>query len=105
MKIDSSSELLTNSSQMEPAPVTPRPGTNMSIINELADHDRRKRNITVYNLRESSGSPNKSDSVTFAAMLSSVFDSFAVTKSTHLGKKASDKHRPLLLCLQKEEDS
>jgi len=105
MEIDNASESLTNSSQIGPAPVAPCPGTTMSIIDELADRDRRKRNIIVYNLPESSGSSNKSDSDAFAALCSSVYNSsFAVTKSIRLGKKAPDKHRPLLLCLQKEED-
>jgi len=61
MDIDNASESLTNSSQIRPAPVAPCPGTTMSIIDELADRDRRKRNVIVYNLPESSGSSNKSD--------------------------------------------
>jgi len=104
MELDNASESLTNSSQIGPAPVAPCPGTTMSIIDKLADRNRRKKNI-VYNLPESSGSSKKSNSDACAALCSSVYNSsFAVTKSIRLGKKAPDKHRPLLLYLQKEED-
>ena len=59
METDNASESLTNSSQIRPAPVASCPSTTMSIIDELADRDRRKKNIIVYNLPESSGSANK----------------------------------------------
>lgn len=76
----------------------------MSIINELADHDRRKKNIIIYKLPEAV--PNdKSDSDVFTAMCSSVYScSYTITKSVHLGKKVPNKYRPLLLYLENEED-
>jgi len=73
----------------------------MDIIDELADSDKRQRTIIVYNLPEYSG---KSDSDTFAALCPSVYSSsFLSTRSLSLGKK-TNKHRPLLLSLLKEED-
>ena len=108
MKINNASKLLTNSSQTGPAPVAPCPSTSMSIIDELADRDRRKRNIISIIWLSPLARPIGVIVMMHlhAALCSSVFNSlfFAVTKSILLGKKAPDKHRPLLLCLQKEED-
>ena len=70
MCIDSTSESL-NSAQTNSVVVPPASST-MSILDELADHDRRKKNIVVYNLPEPA--PNdKGDSDAFAAMCSSVY--------------------------------
>ena len=46
----------------------------MDIIDELTDRERRKRNIIVYNLSESSPN-NKADSDAFAVLCSSVYNS------------------------------
>jgi len=43
MEIDSVTESLTNSSQTRSALVASCPGSAMSIIDELADRDRRKK--------------------------------------------------------------
>ena len=38
-------------------------------------------------------------------MCSSVYNcSYVITKSVRLGKKAINKHKPLLLCLENEDD-
>ena len=84
-EIENTSEPLnsipTNSATVPPA------SSAMSIIDEIADCDRRKKNIIVYNLPEPA-SNDKSDSDAFAAMCSSVYRcSYTITKSVHLGKK------------------
>ena len=86
-----------------PAIVSPTTST-LSILDELTDCDRRKRNIIAYNLPESS--PNsKGDSEAFAALCSCVYNcACTVTKSVRLGKKLVNKPRPLLLCLESEQD-
>ena len=72
----------------------------MDTINELSDHDKRKRNMIVYNLPES-----KNNSDAFVGLCSSVYScSFAIARSVRLGKKIPDKHKPLLLSLLKEKD-
>ena len=101
MEIESTSVSL-NPTQSSAAAAPPA-GSALSIIDELADHDRRKKNMIVYNLPEPA--PNKSDSDSFTAMCSSVFNGpYAITKSVRLGKKLPNKHKPLLLCLEQEED-
>ena len=98
MEIDSVSESFTEPHQRKPT-FTP-PCSAMDIIDELSDHDKRKKNLIVYNLPES-----KSDRDAFADLCSSVYScSFVITRSVRLGKKIPDKNRPLLLSLHKEED-
>jgi len=76
----------------------------MGIIDELADRDRRKKNLIVYNLSELAPN-NQSDSDAFAALCFSVYkSSFTIAKSLLLGKKLPNIHIPLLLCLEHEED-
>ena len=67
MEIDNASESFIGSESTVHSPTTA-----MDIIQKLADRDKRKRNIIVYNLPESSG---KSDSDTFAAQCPSVYNS------------------------------
>ena len=101
MEIESTSVSL-NPTQSSFAAAPPA-SSALSIIDELADRDRRKKNMIVYNLPEPA--PNKSDSDSFTAMCSSVFNgSYAITKSVRLGKKLPNKHKPLLLSLEHEED-
>ena len=78
MEIESTSVSL-NPTQSSSAAAPPA-GSALSIIDELADRDRRKKNMIVYNLPEPA--PNKSDSDSFTAMCSSVFNGpYAITKS------------------------
>lgn len=77
-EIQSTSESLneTQTAHVQRPPVNPA----MSIVDELADREKRKKNLIVYNLPESAQN-SKSDSDTFTAMCSSVFNcSFAITK-------------------------
>ena len=102
MEIETTSDSL-NPGQTISATVSPT-SSALSIIDELADRDRRKKNIIVYNLPESA--PNgKSDGDAFATLCSSVYNcACTITKSVRLGKKIVNKHRPLLLCLDNEQD-
>ena len=102
MEIESTSETL-NTTQTTSAPMSPV-NPAMRIVDELADRDKRKKNVIVYNLPESAQN-SKSDSDTFSALCSSVYNcSFTITKLLRLGKKQSNKIRPLLLCFEHEED-
>ena len=109
-EIENTSESL-NSIPTNSATV-PSPSSAMSIIDELADRDRRKKNIIVYNLPEpasndksDSAQNNQSDSDAFSALCSSVYNSsFTITKLLRLGKKQPNKIRPLLICFEHEED-
>ena len=67
-------------------------GTVHNIIDELADRDRCKKNIIVYNL------PEPSDRA-------AAFDQDAsVIRVARLGRRLENKHRPLLVCFEHEDD-
>ena len=66
MEIDSVSESFTEPPQ--PKPTFTPPCFAMDIIDKQSDHDKRKKNIIVYNLPE-----NKSDSDAFADLYFSVY--------------------------------
>ena len=84
--------------------VLPPASSATNIVDELADRDRRKKNVIIYNLPEPAPDDG-GDSDTFATMCSSVYNcSCAITKSVRLGKKVINKHRPLLLSLENEVD-
>ena len=103
IEIENTAESISNSTQNRIVPLSP-PNAAMGIIDELADRDRRKKNLIIYNLPEPT-SKNQSDSDLFTALCSSVFNrTVTITRSIRLGKKEPNKHRILLLCLEHEED-
>jgi len=103
IEIENTSQSLSEPVQSKSVTVT-LPSTTMGIIDELADCDRRKKNLIVNNLPKPVPN-NQSDSDAFAALCSSIYkSSFTIVKSLHLGKKLPNKQRPLLLCLESEED-
>jgi len=65
IEIENTSQSLSEPAQSKSVAAT-LPNTTMGIIDELADHDRRKKNLIVYNLPESAPN-NQSDSDAFAA--------------------------------------
>jgi len=90
---------------------TPLPGstslisTASSIADELADRERRKNNIIVYNLVENSD--READKKVFSNLCQAVFSKeFTANKVIRLGKRSdnNDRHRPVLVVLQDESD-
>ena len=78
-------------------------GGALDIVNEMADRDRRKRSIVIYNLTE--GNDHKTDIEAFKALSSRVFKlDVNITKVIRLGPKITKKQRPLLLTLKDIND-
>ena len=70
-------------------PVSSSGGT-LDIVDEMADRDRRKHNIVVYNLTESND--RKTDIETFKVLSSDVFKlDVNITKAIRLGPKITNK--------------
>jgi len=77
--------------------------TASSIADELADRERRKNNLIIYNLPEKSD--READKKLFAELCKTTFsEEFAVSKILRLGKKNDNKNRPLLVVLKHETD-
>ena len=69
----------------------------------MANREKRKNNIIVYNFPEASD--NQSDKDLFADFCSSVSKHKGnINKIMRLGKKVPNKHRPLLLSFEHYED-
>ena len=76
-----------------PVPVSPASST-LTIIDELSDRERRKRNVIVYYLLESAASI-KNESDAFAHMCSSIIAcTYTISKSVRLGKKVPNNTDP-----------
>ena len=74
-----------------------------SIIDELADRDRCKKNAIIYNLPEAKD--HTADKNSFLTLCKTVFDlNVPVTRVVCLGKRLENKHRPLLVCFEQEDD-
>ena len=72
-------------------------------MDEMADRDRRKHNIIVYNLTEYNDC--KADIETFKALSDNTFKlDIGITKAIRLGPKIPNKQRPLLLMLEDIDD-
>ena len=97
MDIDTASESLSDSVKSRPVLPSVSPSiTALSIADELADRERRKNNIIVYNFTETSDHQTDKDS--FVNFCSFVFNcNVKISKVLRLGKKIANKHRPLLL--------
>ena len=73
--------------------------TALSIADELADCERCKSNIIIYNLPEKSD--HETDKKLFAELCETVFsEDFAVSKVLRMGKRSENKHRPVLVVLK-----
>ena len=97
-------DTVTQSLQVSPAGAgTLLNTTTSSIADKLADCDRRKNNIIVYNLPEKSD--READKKLFAELSKTIFsEEFAVTKLLRMGKRNENKNRPLLIVLKHEMD-
>ena len=104
MDIDTASESLSDSVKSRPVLPSVSPSiTALSIADELADRERRKNNIIVYNFTETSDHQTDKDS--FVNFCSSVFNcNVKISKVLRLGKKIANKHRPLLLGFEHYDD-
>ena len=98
MEIDSVSEsTATHHTQPNEKPTSA--ATTLTILDELADRERRSKNLIVHNFRESSDS--KSDTPEIKDLLKYVFDlDVNLTKVARLGHRNESKPRPLLISLE-----
>ena len=72
-----------------------------NIAEELAERERKKNNVVVYNLPEESNPTAEKDQ--FVKMCKEATDlDVNVQKLFRLGKKSDNKARPLLICLESE---
>ena len=73
------------------------------VVDEIADRERRKRNIIVYNLPKK---PDRAaDKGKFTEMCKESTDAeLKITKLFRLGKRVENKHCPLLVGLETDED-
>ena len=94
--VELTSHIDTNTAQNPP---TETPRSTLDIINEMADRERRKQNIVVYNFPESAD--RKADIVTFQALCTTVFKlDTNICKAICLDPKNTNKQRPLLLIVE-----
>ena len=104
-QIANTSEVI-NSASIPAATATSEPPATaaLSIADELADRERRKNNLIIYKLAESNN--HSSDKTNVAKLCKTVFDiDVRITKSMWLGKKSEDKTRPLLICLDSQQNA
>jgi len=75
----------------------------LDIVDEMADRERRKQNIVVYNFPECAD--RKADIDAFQTLCSTVFKlDTNICKAIRLGPKIANKHRPLLLIFEDIDD-
>jgi len=79
------------------------PVSTFKVADEIADRDRRKRNVIVYNLSEESN--RAADKAKFIEVCKAITDNvISVVKLFCLGRKVDNKYRPLLVGLDSETD-
>ena len=77
--------------------------STFDVADEIAERDRRKRNVIVYNLSEQAN--QAADKIKFTEVCKSISDNdLSIVKLFHLGRKSDNKHRPLLVELGSEID-
>ena len=97
---DSSSAISAAKVAME-KPVTTSIDPTLRAMEEMADRERRKNNVVIYNLKE--GGNHEADKDSVSVLLNSILDcQLNVTKLFRLGSK-SHKDRPLLIGFECEE--
>ena len=73
-------------------------GTTLTILEELADRERRRKNLIIYNMPEPTD--GQSDQQSFKDLCSAAFSANVnLSKTARLGRKFDNKHRPLLVCI------
>ena len=84
-------------------PTAPGMTNSLDIVDEMADRDRRRCNLVVYNFGESDD--RKKDIESFQGLCKDVFKlDVKITKAVRLGPKIPNKQRPLLLTLENIDD-
>ena len=84
-------------------PTTESSRSTIDIIDEMADRERRKQSIVVYNFTECADL--KADTEAFKVLCTDVFKlDTNICIAIRLGPKNPNKHRPLLLILEDIED-
>ena len=74
-----------------------------SIVDELADRERRKKNVVMYDLPEAKD--RVADKLSVLALLKTVYDlETPINRVVRLGRKIENKHRPLLVCFVSADD-
>ena len=77
--------------------------STFDVADEIAECDRRKRNVIIYNLPEQAD--RAADKAKFTEVCKSIIDrDIDVVKLFRLGQKIDNKHRPLLVGLSSEAD-
>ena len=95
-EVETTSELISVESQPIVRPESPA-STFLTVAEELDDRERRKNNVIIYNLPETSP---LQDEKWFTDLCKTVFDTgVKVTKILRLGKPTEVKTRPLLIVL------
>ena len=73
------------------------------VADEIAKRDRRKRNIIIYNLPEKHD--RAADKIKFFEICKEITNAeIKITKLFRLGKRFENKHRPLLVGLESDDD-
>ena len=99
-QITTTSETITSASLQSHSVPRPPASSAQDIADELADRERRKSNLIVYNFSESSD-----DKKHFIDLCNTVFKlDISVVSHRRLGKQAENKLRPLLLSLEDVDD-
>ena len=73
------------------------------IVDELADRERRKKNVVMYDLPEAKD--RVADKLSVSALLKTVYDlETPINRVVRLGGRVENKHRPLLVCFESADD-
>ena len=97
MEIDSVTESsITHTETNDHSSTTTSATTTLNILDELADRERRSKNLIVYNLIEPSDS--KADTPKIKELLNTVFGhDVNLSRISRLGRRNESKPRPLLI--------
>ena len=103
MEITSASEQIDLPAQNSANPTVASATSNVNILDELADRERRRKNLIVYNFHENSN--YQADKAKFLELSKEVFNlDLQIIKVVRLGKSNNGKPRPLLVGLDNEAE-
>ena len=104
MEINSASDQIDVSTKSSATAQHLSPTTSsLSILDELADRERRRKNLIVYNFPENSD--YQAEKAKFVELSNTVFNlDLNITKAIRLGKRNDEKPRPLLVSLDNDTE-